>query len=161
MQAGRKKFTFRTKKGHDFCENCIRKKDMCILLAEVRKHERGRKKAGPLGSGGSQAPCDPLRPPGKPCAQRWTVKDCLCLQRFCRGGTVPACQNCAIILDFPREITWIVFGDVILFQNHREGHCSSHTMDGVVNDLIQPWKQKTGPPQRSCFSFVLLQRISR
>ena len=102
MQAGRKKFTFRTKKGHDFCENCIRKKDMCILLAEVRKHERGRKKAGPLGSGGSQAPCDPLRPPGKPCAQRWTVKDCLCLQRFCRGGTVPRLPKLCNNFGFPQ-----------------------------------------------------------
>ena len=37
--------------------------------SEVRKGERRRKKAGPLGSGGPQASGDPVRPYGEPGAQ--------------------------------------------------------------------------------------------
>ena len=42
------------------------------------------------------------------------------------------CPPAKIVQQFwisPREITWIACGDVILFQNHREGHCPSPTMD--------------------------------
>ena len=66
VQEERKKFTFRTKYGQIFCGICIRKSVKHILLPEVRKDERGRKKAHSLGSGGSEASGDPFRTSGKP-----------------------------------------------------------------------------------------------
>lgn len=65
MQEGRKKFTFRTKNPDDFCRKCIRRSELCILFAEVRKRERRRKEADPLGSGGSETSGDPLGASGE------------------------------------------------------------------------------------------------
>ena len=54
---------------------CIRESSLHILASEVRKNERGRKKAGALGSGGSHPPGNPFRPSGKPDQKRTGIKD--------------------------------------------------------------------------------------
>ena len=95
MQVGRTKFTFRTKCCHDFCEICIRIKASRILSPEVRNHERGRKKADSLGSGGSQTPGDPLRPPGKPGAKHGIIKTIVCCTAGVEEGLAPPPQRLA------------------------------------------------------------------
>ena len=66
MQGEGKKFTFSTNGDHVFCVICMRRNGPCILLYEVRKHERRGKATSALGSGGPQAPGDPLRAYGEP-----------------------------------------------------------------------------------------------
>ena len=65
MQGVKKKFTFITKGFAVNCGMCIAQGNGCILMLEVRNHERRRKEAGPLGNGRSQASGDPFRPYGE------------------------------------------------------------------------------------------------
>ena len=133
MQGGRKKFTFRTKHGNIFCEICIRKKEGRILFSEVRNHERRRKKTDPLGSGGSQAAGDPLRPSGKPGAE---------LKRPSRNTFLGTRNISSIESGGPNGVTAFA------------GLSDSNRLRALA-------RKKTGPQKRSCFSFVLFQRISR
>ena len=136
MQGEGEKFTFPSKKQQVFCENCIRTGDMHILWYEVRNHERGRKKADPLGGGRSQTSGDPLRTPGEPGTElkkksfpSWKAFWCKFILRHRTGLTTQWCW----ITDAPKA-------------RHYQ-------------PALPAKKQDRG--KRSCFSFVQLQRISR
>ena len=73
-----------------------------ILFPEVRMDERRGKTADPLGSGGPQAPGDPLRPSGKPGAKYSALND-----RFAGKGPRPI----RVWLILRRYSSWVPLGN--------------------------------------------------
>ena len=149
MQEARKNFTFPPKFQNHFCEICISTRWLCILLYEVRYHERGRKEIPELGSGRPQTSGDSFRSPGKPGQINGIepVKRCHCepVHRLSHHGFA-LLRNDMCFLFLQETIIYSCSIEPGEPKGCNDDHCTK----------VSHWPRahahkKTGPPKRSCF----------